>query len=168
MAAEPLRDAPWMVPNISHPIFSQASGTNDLIFFIAAAMKLTDPKPLTSEDITNIIETYQPWRIQQCKGPDKWITAWSSIRWILSKSPAFEPDHYVRGHWRMTGMPLVRTSDQLSSRIMTEAEQKAYLDRLGEYAPVINEPEEPSVMKGSDQATQMISPAETNEGENLP
>lgn len=51
----------------------------------------------------------------------------NSIRWILSKSPAFEPDHHVKGHWRMTGMPLVRTSNQLSSRIMTEAEQKAYL-----------------------------------------
>ncbi|KIO22141.1 hypothetical protein M407DRAFT_28290 [Tulasnella calospora MUT 4182] len=145
MAAESLRDTPWMVPKISDPMFSEAGGTSDMIFFIAAAIKHAEPLSPKHEDITNIIEKYQPWRIDLCQGPDRWNSAWNSIRWILSKSPAFEPEPLMKGHWRMTGMPLVRTPDQLSSRIMTEAERSAYLTWLGELAPIINEPEGPPV-----------------------
>ncbi|KIO22139.1 hypothetical protein M407DRAFT_28288 [Tulasnella calospora MUT 4182] len=143
--AKRLRDAPWMVPGIMDPMFSQGGGTSEMIFFVAAAIKHAEPLSLRPEDITNIIEAYQPWRIYMCRGPDHWNTAWSSIRWILSKSPAFEPDSLVAGHWRMTGMPLVRTPDQLSSRIMTKAERTTFLTWLGEFAPIINEPEGPSL-----------------------
>lgn len=35
MAAEPLRDAPWGVPDITDPMFGEDGDTKDWIFFIA-------------------------------------------------------------------------------------------------------------------------------------
>lgn len=131
-------EEPFLVPNINDPIFSQGNGVNELIWFIAGAFRLAAPLSLTVQEIRASIEEHQPWRIDRCRGTDKRACAENSIRWILSKSPAFSPDPRTSGYWRMTGAPLVRTLDQLptswpeATNVMTEAERRAYLASMDE------------------------------------
>lgn len=124
------REEPFLVPNISDPVFHKEGGLKDMIWFIVGALQQSAPQPLTVQQICTVIEEHQSWRIAECRGDDKRGSAESNIRWILSKSPAF--GHDSAGYWHMTGRPLVRTPNMLpppmeTQPVMTEAEIRAYL-----------------------------------------
>ncbi|KIO25551.1 glycoside hydrolase family 5 protein [Tulasnella calospora MUT 4182] len=127
------REEPLSIPGISDQIFCKENDLKDMIWFIAGALRQASPQPLTVQQIRSSIEEHQPWRIDECRGTNKRLSAERNIRWILSCSPAFESVAGSPGYWRMTGNHLVRTSNLLPplpvapmSR-MTEEEIRACL-----------------------------------------
>ncbi|KIO24382.1 hypothetical protein M407DRAFT_101714 [Tulasnella calospora MUT 4182] len=127
------REDPLLLPNISDQAFRKDSSVKEMIWFIAGALRQASPQPLTVQQICSSIEEQQPWRIEECRGTNKWVSAENNIRWILSCSPAFECVAGSPGCWRMTGSAPVRTPDMLtppqvaSMSAMTEEEKQACL-----------------------------------------
>lgn len=122
-------EQPYLVPPLNHPVFRKQADQKDveMIWFIVGAFRLAGVEDLTVEAIFGLIEKYQGWRIEASRGPKKGRSAKRNMKFILTRSPAFE--HNGARQWHMTGKPIVRTKklfQKLAMKSMTHEETREY------------------------------------------
>ncbi|KAG8966572.1 hypothetical protein FRC05_002614 [Tulasnella sp. 425] len=124
-------EAPFLVPPLTDPVFDEEPNQKsiDMLWYIAGAFRLAVNAPLTADEIVGLVKEHQPWKIHESRRPKnlRETAVKRNIRFILSSSPAF--DHVGAGHWRMNGMPLVRTKEMLQKWLTkTAKENQVYCD----------------------------------------